>query len=206
MSLTAWLFFLPACFAINLAPGPNNLLSINVAARHGFMTAFVGGTGRLVAFAMMLVLAATGLAVVLHASEWFFLAIKLAGAAYLIWLAIQLWRSDAPAIDTSQPPDASLGRIARQEFLVAAGNPKAILVFTAFLPQFVDVAKPILPQFAVLGASFLVLEWVAVALYSWAGMHLGKWLVRAKVRRWFNRVCGGFLAAIGVSFLLVRRG
>ncbi|MFM0416409.1 LysE family translocator [Paraburkholderia aromaticivorans] len=206
MSITAWLFFLPACFAINLAPGPNNLLSINVAARHGFMTAFVGGTGRLVAFALMLVLAATGLAVVLHASEWFFLAIKLAGAAYLIWLAIQLWRSDAPTIDTTQQDDASLARVARREFLVAAGNPKAILVFTAFLPQFVDIAKPMLPQFAVLGISFLVLEWFAIALYSWAGMYLGKWLVRATVRRWFNRCCGGFLAAIAVGFLMVRRG
>jgi threonine/homoserine/homoserine lactone efflux protein len=206
MSITAWLFFLPACFAINLAPGPNNLLSINVAARHGFMAAFVGGMGRLVAFAVMLVLAATGLAVVLHASEWFFLAIKLAGAAYLIWLAIQLWRSDAPTIDTTQQEEASLARVARREFLVAAGNPKAILVFTAFLPQFVDIAKPMLPQFAVLGASFLVLEWFAIALYSWAGMYLGKWLVRARVRRWFNRCCGGFLAAIGVGFLMVRRG
>lgn len=206
MSITAWLFFLPACFAINLAPGPNNLLSINVAARHGFMTAFVGGTGRLVAFALMLVLAATGLAVVLHASEWFFLAIKLAGAAYLIWLAIQLWRSDAPTIDTTHQDDASLARVARREFLVAAGNPKAILVFTAFLPQFVDIAKPMLPQFAVLGISFLVLEWFAIALYSWAGMYLGKWLVRRTVRRWFNRCCGGFLAAIGVGFLMVRRG
>lgn len=205
MSTTAWLFFLPACFAINLAPGPNNLLSINVAARHGFMTAFLGGTGRLVAFATMIALAATGLAVVLHASEWFFLAIKLAGAAYLIWLAIQLWRSDAPAVDTAQEQPASLARIARQEFLVAAGNPKAILVFTAFLPQFVDIGKPMLPQFAALGMSFLVLECVAIALYSWAGMHLGKWLVRARVRRWFNRCCGAFLAAIGLSFLLVRR-
>ena len=141
MSTTAWLFFLPACFAVNLAPGPNNLLSINVAARHGFMTAFLGGTGRLVAFAAMIALAATGLAVVLHASEWFFLAIKLAGAAYLIWLAIQLWRSDTPAIDVTHEQSASLARIVRQEFLVAAGNPKAILVFTAFLPQFVDIAR-----------------------------------------------------------------
>src|SRR6201991_2385204 len=72
MSFTAWLFFLPACFAINMAPGPNNLLSINVAARHGFTTAFIAGMGRLVAFALMLVLAGTGLAVVLHASELFF--------------------------------------------------------------------------------------------------------------------------------------
>ncbi|MCC8394818.1 LysE family translocator [Paraburkholderia sp. MMS20-SJTR3] len=205
MSIAAWLFFLPACFAINLAPGPNNLLSINVAARHGFVKAFVGGSGRLLAFTLMLALAATGLAVVLHASEWVFLAIKLAGAAYLIWLAIQLWRSDAPAIDSSHAQPASLARIARQEFFVAAGNPKAILVFTAFLPQFVDLARPIVPQFAVLGASFLVLECVAIALYSWAGMYLGKWLGRADIRRWFNRCCGGFLAAIGVSFLLVRR-
>ncbi|CAH2800961.1 MAG: Transporter, LysE family [uncultured Paraburkholderia sp.] len=175
MSTTAWLFFLPACFAINLAPGPNNLLSINVAARHGFATAFLGDTGRLVAFAGMIV------------------------------LAIQLWRSDAPAIDITRDESASLAKVARQEFLVAAGNPKAILVFTAFLPQFVDIARPMLPQFAVLGASFLVLECVAIALYSWTGMHLGKWLVRARVRRWFNRCCGAFLAAIGVSFLLVRR-
>ncbi|PCE22920.1 lysine transporter LysE [Paraburkholderia acidicola] len=205
MSVTAWLFFLPACFAINMAPGPNNLLSINVAARHGFMTAFVAGTGRLVSFALMLVLAATGLAVVLHASEVFFLAIKLTGAAYLVWLAIQLWRSDASPMDTPKQDDASLWRIARQECLVAAGNPKAILVFTAFLPQFVDIAKPMLPQFTVLGATFLVLECVAIALYSWAGMHLGKWLTRSKVRRWFNRCCGTFLGVIGISFLLVRR-
>ncbi|HKT98351.1 MAG TPA: LysE family translocator [Paraburkholderia sp.] len=205
MTLTAWLFFLPACFALNMAPGPNNLLSINVAARHGFMRALVGGMGRLVAFAAMIALAATGLAFVLRASEAIFFAIKLAGATYLVWLAVQLWRSNAGPIGMKLDDDATLARIARRECLVAAGNPKAILVFTAFLPQFVNVAKPMLPQFAVLGASFLVLEWVAIALYSLAGMYLGRWLTRESVRRWFNRTCGAFLGAIGVSFLLVRR-
>lgn len=205
MSLTAWLFFLPACFALNMAPGPNNLLSINVAARYGFLRAFVGGTGRLVAFAAMIALAAMGLAVVLRASETFFFAIKLAGAAYLVWLAFQLWRSDAEPAGMAFEGDASLTRIAWRECLVAAGNPKAILVFTAFLPQFVDVAKPMAPQFCALGASFLVLECVAIALYSLAGMYLGRWLTRAAVRRWFNRCCGTFLGLIGVSFLLVRR-
>ncbi|MFD1554512.1 LysE family translocator [Paraburkholderia silviterrae] len=208
MSLTAWLLFLPACFALNMAPGPNNLLSINVAARHGFMRALVGGTGRLVAFAAMIALAATGLAFVLRASEAVFFAIKLAGAAYLVWLAVQLWRSDAGPIGITGmklDDDTTLARIARRECLVAAGNPKAILVFTAFLPQFVNLAKPMLPQFGVLGASFLVLECVAIALYSLAGMYLGRWLTRASVRRWFNRACGAFLGVIGVSFLLVRR-
>lgn len=205
MTLTAWLLFLPACFALNMAPGPNNLLSINVAARHGFMRAFVGGMGRLVAFTAMIALAATGLAVVLRASVAVFFAIKLAGAAYLVWLAIQLWRSDAAPAGMAAEGDGALRRIAWRECLVAAGNPKAILIFTAFLPQFVDVAKPMAAQFAVLGASFLGLEWIAIALYSLAGVYLGRWLTRATVRRWFNRCCGAFLGLIGVSFLLVRR-
>ncbi|WP_224013639.1 LysE family translocator [Paraburkholderia tropica] len=206
MSLSAWLFFLPACFALNMAPGPNNLLSINVAARHGFGRAFVGGLGRLLAFAAMIALAATGLAVVLRASEAVFFAIKLAGAAYLVWLAVQLWRSDDAPVGMKLDSDATLARLAWRECLVAAGNPKAILVFTAFLPQFVDVTKPMLAQFGVLGASFLVLETIAIALYSLAGMYLARWLTRSTVRRWFNRACGTFLGAIGVSFLLVRRG
>ncbi|WP_233866477.1 LysE family translocator [Paraburkholderia adhaesiva] len=205
MSLTTWLFFLPACFALNMAPGPNNLLSINVAARYGFTRAFVGGTGRLIAFAAMIALAATGLAVVLRASEAVFFIVKLAGAAYLVWLAIQLWRSDAAPVGMTFEGDAALSRIARRECLVAAGNPKAILIFTAFLPQFVDVTRPMTAQFAVLGASFLVLEWIAIALYSLAGMYLGRWLTRATVRRWFNRCCGAFLGVIGVGFLLVKR-
>ncbi|WP_042303384.1 LysE family translocator [Paraburkholderia kururiensis] len=205
MSLSAWLFFLPACFALNMAPGPNNLLSINAAARHGFLKAVIAGAGRLVAFATMIVLTATGLAVVLQASELFFLAIKLAGAAYLVWLAIQLWRSDAGPLAAMADDGGSLAHMLRRECFVAAGNPKAILVFTAFLPQFVDIAKPMLPQFTVLGASFLVLECIAIALYSAAGVYLARWLARASVRRWFNRCCGAFLGAIGVSFLFARR-
>lgn len=89
----AWALFVPACFALNLAPGPNNLLSLNNAARHGFATASLAGGGRLLAFAGMLALAASGLALVLHTSAWLFLAIKLLGAAYLLWLAVQLWRT-----------------------------------------------------------------------------------------------------------------
>lgn len=143
----AWALFVPACFALNLAPGPNNLLSLNNAARHGFATASLAGGGRLLAFAGMLALAASGLALVLHTSAWLFLAIKLLGAAYLLWLAVQLWRTDAqPLANEASPARPSLWRLGRQEFLVAAGNPKAILIFTAFLPQFVDPGQPLAPS------------------------------------------------------------
>ena len=207
MTLSAYLLFLPACFAINMAFGPNNLLSVTNGAKHGVSPAVVAASGRLVAFAIMIAIAGLGMGAVLVASEMAFDVIKYIGAAYLVWIGIRLLRAPAPAMTqaaaSGTPP--SLRALARQEFTVAAGNPKAILVFTAFLPQFVDIAKPMLPQFTVLGASFLVLECVAIALYSWAGMHLGKWLTRSKVRRWFNRCCGTFLGAIGISFLLVRR-
>lgn len=109
----------------------------------------------------------------LHTSAWLFLAIKLLGAAYLLWLAVQLWRTDAqPLANEASPARPSLWRLGRQEFLVAAGNPKAILIFTAFLPQFVDPGQPLGAQFAQLGAAFLLLEWLAIALYSYAGLHL----------------------------------
>lgn len=94
MSLKLLLLFLPACFALNMAPGPNNLLSIANGTRYGFGKACLAGIGRLVAFVGMIPLAASGLAVVLQASEMAFHGIKIAGALYLFYLAVQLWRAE----------------------------------------------------------------------------------------------------------------
>lgn len=203
----AWALFLPACFALNLAPGPNNLLSLNNAARFGLLRATLAGSGRLLAFAGMLALAASGLALVLQASAWLFLVIKLVGATYLLWLAVQLWRTPTTTLEASGAavPAGSLWRLARQEFWVAAGNPKAILIFTAFLPQFVDPRQAVVAQFAQLGAAFLLLEWLAIALYGLAGARLGKLLAGARARRLFNRGCAALLGSAGLGLLLSRR-
>ena len=185
-------------------PGPNFVAITQkaVAGRRSDALALVAGIVTVNLF--WATCAILGIGMVFAIFPWLAVGIRLAGAAYLIWLAIQLWRSDAAPVDTSKQGDTSMWKLARHEFLVAAGNPKAILVFTAFLPQFVNISQPMLPQFTILGTSFLVLEWVSIALYSAAGMYLGRWLTRAKVRRWFNRTCGTFLGAIGLSFLLVR--
>jgi threonine/homoserine/homoserine lactone efflux protein len=94
----------------------------------------------------------------------------------------------------------------RREFLIAAGNPKAILIFTAFLPQFVDPQQPVGAQFAVLGALFLILEWIAVGLYAYLGVNLKRWLNTVQAKRRFNRACGGLLGLAGVGLLFARRG
>jgi threonine/homoserine/homoserine lactone efflux protein len=206
MSFETLLIFIPACFALNMAPGPNNLLSVANAARYGFWTASVAGVGRLVAFAGMIALAATGLAYVLQASEYLFHAIKVVGAAYLFYLAFQLWSAtpgqSRGAVTFSPQGPLSL---AGQEFFVALGNPKAILIFTAFLPQFIDLKLPTAPQFATLGALFLVLEWMAVAAYAFFGSRLHGSLSHPRRLRVFNCLCGVLLGISGIGLLFARR-
>lgn len=83
------------------------------------------------------------------------------------------------------------------EFKLGSSNPKAILIFTAFLPQFVDPSQSVTPQFALLGALLLALEWVAIASYAYMGLHMRRWFSQPRGKRIFNRCCAGLLAAAG---------
>ena len=205
MDLATLSLFLPACFALNMAPGPNNLLSVSNATRYGYRRACVAGVGRLLAFAGMIALAAAGLSVVLQTSELLFYGIKILGAAYLLYLAWQLWQANPAAEDAAAAPANGLLALARQEFLVAAGNPKAILIFTAFLPQFVDPARAITPQFMLLGVLFLLLEWIAISAYAYMGLHMRRWFAEPRGKRIFNRCCAGLLSAAASVLLMARR-
>ena len=206
MSSQIYLLFVPACFALNMAPGPNNLLSVSNAGRFGFTVAFVAGIGRLVAFVGMIAIAASGLAVVLQTSALVFAVVKVAGAFYLFYLAVRLWSAPVGAVqeraDARDLRTPKLWRLARQEFLIAAGNPKAILIFTAFLPQFVNATEAVAPQFFVLGLTFLVLEWIAIAAYAYMGAYLGKWFGLPAHRHLFNRTCAALLGTAGIGLLL----
>lgn len=205
MDLATLSLFLPACFALNMAPGPNNLLSVSNATRYGYRRACVAGIGRLLAFAGMIALAAAGLAVVLQTSELLFYGIKIVGAGYLLYLAWQLWRANPAAEDAVTAPTSGILALARQEFLVAAGNPKAILIFTAFLPQFVDPTHAITPQFMLLGVLFLLLEWIAISAYAYMGLHMRRWFAEPRGKRIFNRCCAGLLSAAASVLLMAKR-
>ena len=123
MDLATLTLFLPACFALNMAPGPNNLLSVSNSTRYGYRTSCVAGVGRLLAFAGMIPLASAGLAVVLQTSELLFYGIKILGAAYLFYLALQLWRANPETETEAVKAPVGVLALARQEFLVAVGKP-----------------------------------------------------------------------------------
>lgn len=209
MDVSSYLLFLPACFALNMAFGPNNLLSVGNGARWGVGPAVRAALGRLLAFALMIAVAGVGMGALLATSALAFNTVKWLGAAYLVWLGIKLLRAPAPPLvaapdapEAPQTPD--LRALARQEFGVAIGNPKAILIFTAFFPQFVAPDAYAL-SYLLLGLSFLALELVAIALYALLGARVRRLARGGPVMRWFNRASGGMMIGFGLLLAATRR-
>ncbi len=164
-----WMVFIPACFALNLAFGPNNLLAMTNGARSGIVFAQKAAIGRLVVFVPMIGLSALGLGLILTTSTLVFNVAKLVGAAYLIWLGISLWQS-AKTLNVREIGDApvSVRKSFKAEAMVAVSNPKAILIFAAFFPQFVTV-DAYWQSYAMLGAAFLLMESIAIFVYALVG-------------------------------------
>lgn len=204
MTLDVWPIFVPAAFALNMFPGPNNVLAMTNAARHGFATAMLASSGRFPPFASFVLGAAVGLGALLAASAELFGLMKIVGAFYLVVLGIQMIRAtgaDAPAATG----DARLATLVAREFWTAATNPKAMLVFTAFFAPFVDPSRPAFGQILALGGVALVLELVAVAIYAFGGAHLGRVTRSAGTLVWIDRISGGALVAAGIALLFARR-
>ncbi|GHB42398.1 hypothetical protein GCM10007094_34550 [Pseudovibrio japonicus] len=197
------LVFIPACFALNLAFGPNNLLAMTHGAQQGVGFSFIASTARLVVFVPMIAASALGLGVLLSTSAFVFNVVKIIGAAYLIWTGIKLIRTAQEKTDLDADSRApTLWRAFRNEALVAMSNPKAILIFAAFFPQFVDTAN-YSASYAYLGAVFIALEALAIIIYASAGRFAAAFA--ANKQHWFQRVSGGGMIVFGILLLLSRR-
>ncbi len=191
-------------FVVSATPGPNMLMVMSVSARHGVRASVVAMLGCMTALLAMMSISAAGLGAVLQTSPQVFEVLRLAGAAYLAYLGVKVWRSpvhdqsaDAPQIVV---PVLKTGTIYRQAFLVAASNPKAILFAAAFFPQFIHADTPQFPQFAILLATFTVIEVGWYLVYAVSGKRLSVYLQRASVMRAFNRLTGGVF--IGFAALM----
>lgn len=195
--------FVPACFAINLAFGPNNLLALTHGAQRGVVFALLAGLSRLGVFSVMIAASALGLGLILSTSAMIFTAVKVAGAIYLIWLG---WKSLKSAFsmgagDISEAT-GSLRRASRKEGLTAMSNPKAILVFAAFFPQFV-VTHAYVESYATLGAIFLSLELVALGIYALGGALAAR--TAASKLHWFQGASGVGMMFFGGLLLFAKR-
>lgn len=192
-----WTTFLAASLLIALTPGTNNLLGMHHGIHHGIGRALLALTGRLAAFSVMIAAVVAGLGPLLAASELALTILKWVGVVYLLEVGVRIIVGTfrAPAVATAEPPAAT--SMVRREFLVAITNPKAVLIFTAFVPQFVDPARgPVPAQLAVLGGLYLVAEAAAGSLWIAAGALVGASRMSRRAQRRIDRGTGGVLVGL----------
>jgi threonine/homoserine/homoserine lactone efflux protein len=207
MSLHLWWLFVATVFVVSAIPGPNMLLVMTHGARHGLRRSTATMAGCLAALVLMLSVSAAGLGVFLEAWPRFFDALRIIGAAYLVWLGVKSWRAKAGEVeirDQSGQGGVASSKMFRNGFLVASSNPKAILFAAALLPQFIDAHRAVLPQFAVLVATFAVIEVSWYAVYAGLGARIGDKLKSANVAQAFNRLTGGVFIGFGAMMAFVR--
>ena len=196
MALHVWLVYTLSALGLALSPGPNSLLALTHGALHGRQKTLYTMVGGALGFLLIIALSMFGIGALLKASVAWLTALKWIGGAYLVWLGIQVWR--APPIQVSSTAvNANVGgsSLFRQGFLAAATNPKGILFFAAFLPQFLDPNRSVVTQFLIMSATFVVIEFITEYLLASLAQQVTKWLSR--VGRTFNRACGAVFIGLG---------
>lgn len=202
---TLALFALAASVTI-VTPGPTVLLALTNGSRHGLRGAAAGIAGALLSDMLLIGATALGLGALLAASESAFSVLKIAGALYLAWLGIGLLRSPAASLPAAgrAASAASNSALFRRSLLVALGNPKGLLFFSALLPQFIEPGAPQAAQYAMLGLVFVLIDGALMLGYALVGARcLSRLGVRGITR--VNRSCGAMLLALAGLLAVSRR-
>jgi threonine/homoserine/homoserine lactone efflux protein len=206
MNLETYGAFVIAAMIVLVIPGPTIILVISQSAGHGRRAVLPLAAGVTLGDFTAMALSLLGLGAVLAASAALFTILKWIGAVYLIYLGIKLWRSDPKQQDLpSLSAVVSSRRFFTSAYVVTALNPKSIVFFVAFLPQFVDHRAPITFQLIVLGATFLILAALNASMYGLFAGRLRNVLQKKGAHKWFNRCGGSALIGAGMFTALVRQ-
>lgn len=200
MPFETWLLYVFTCCGIAIVPGPNALLVLTHGAIHGSRKTLFTITGGVLGFAVVLALCALGLGALIQASATGFTVLKVAGGLYLIWLGLGLWRAAPVSLEPTGAASLRHWSLFRQGLISAISNPKALLLFTAFIPPFLDPHRSIVAQTLTIALTYAVVEFAVEYLVASAAHQVRPWLARTGRR--FNKVCGGFFVAFGLALPL----
>ena len=203
MSLRLYLAFVAACLVLAVVPGPIVTLLVANGLRHGTRAALVNIAGAQVGLAISIGIVAVGLTSMMATMGYWFDWVRFAGAAYLVWIGLKMLR--APGLDISQgvAPPPPKGGFFLQGLLVLLSNPKMLIFFGAFIPQFVDLEKPHLPQVVLLGVTFMVVAGATDAVYALLAGRARK-LLSTRRTRLVSRLSGLCMIGGGVWLALIR--
>lgn len=206
MTLEIWLAFVAATTALLLIPGPTVLLVLSYALSQGKRVAVASASG--VALGDLIAMSASlaGLGALVLTSATLFSALKWIGAVYLIWLGIKLLCTpQTKGLEAMAVPESSARQVFFHAAAVTALNPKSIAFFIAFVPQFVKVEQPLLPQFAILITTFVGLAALNALIYALAADKLRQTIRKPQVITWLTRSGGVALIGMGVLTATLRR-
>lgn len=201
MSFETWLLFMLVALAPAASPGPGILFAITTALRYGRRAALLTGLANGGGLVLLCLAVGLGLGALMAASMLAFTALKIAGALYLIWLGVKIWRepwmiADADAARIAAPP---YGRLMRRAFVIALTNPKAMVLIAALTPPFMDPGAAAAPQVALMAVSYGALCSAIHAAIACAGGWFRRWLSRPRWASRFRRISGGAFVGFGVA-------
>ena len=209
MSTTVLTLFIVTSFVAIATPGPTVLLALSNGARFGTRVALYGLLGAMLSDLLLITAVSIGLGAVLAASETAFQILKWIGVGYLLYLGIQLLRTQPKLqpdmLQSSSPAATQPHRIFLKCLLVALTNPKGYLFFSAILPQFVNPITPQLPQYVALAFTFAMIDGLVMLGYASSGARAVHFFRTPMAMVWINRVSGGALVALAGALAFYRR-
>src|ERR1700710_1365255 len=203
MSLQLYLAFVAACIALALLPGPVVTLLIANGLRHGTRAALVNIAGVQTGLAIVIGIVAVGLTSLMATMGYWFDWVRFAGAAYLVWLGYNEFPSPVEGYNPDEPPPPPRGGFFLQGFFVLLSNPKVLVFFGAFIPQFMDMSKDHFSQVLLLGFTFMVIAGITDAMYALLSGR-ARSIFSARRTRLLSRVSGGFMIGGCIWLALTR--
>ena len=206
MDLKVWVTYFVATVILSLTPGPGVFSAISSGLRHGVRLGMWNGVGMQAANLILTLVVSLGLGAILLASETMFAIVKWLGVAYLVYLGIVTWRAPPKTFHEDEADNAHTAwDVFMRGFLVNITNPKGIIFFAAILPQFIDVARPQLAQYAILAGTTFAVDVVVMTGYTALAARMLRAMSDPARIRWVNRGLGGLFVFAGVALAGFRR-
>jgi homoserine/homoserine lactone efflux protein len=208
MELSTWLAFFAASWAISISPGAGAVAAMSAGLNHGFARGYFMTLGLMLGIWTQVLVVGLGLGALIATSSLAFAIVKWLGVAYLVYLGIKQWRAPAEPMvpdvggDTAATPRRTL---VLRGWMVNAVNPKGTVFLLAVVPQFLDLARPLATQYAVIGATLGFTDLVVMGVYTLLAARVLRLLKSARQLRLMNRTFGSLFVAAGGLLAFFKR-
>ena len=206
MSLTTWITFFLACWAISLSPGPGAIAAMSAGLNQGFKRGYFTVLGLVLGIWTQVVIVVAGLGAIIAASNTAFTVLKFLGAAYLVWIGISQWRaSDKPLVASTEAPILTRKQLIMRGWAINATNPKGTVFMLAVVPNFIDLSHPLIPQYLVIMMSLSLTDLVVMAGYVALAAKVLRALNEPHHVKIMNRCFGSLFIVAGSLLAAFRR-